>query len=314
MSKLSFADKLQIFFNLSKSSIFYLIILIILISVGITLITTNKRNEKRNKIVYISISVFIIITLLISYHSSLSNMFQYMMNNFFIVLYFPNLAIYFAALITTNIILWISIFSYKSSKQIKTLNIIIYIIMNYLLILLLDVINKNNLDIFTQKSIYGNKNATALIELSSTLFFTWIIFLIIYKIILIYLKKDYKPKVKKILIKKRVKKLPDNFLPVDGPTYIYGEAPKKKVETIERVIEPEKPVLIKEDVTKYDNLLTIDDYKRVLKLLKSQTEKRKQETEIRKDLEKEQKKYDDLLKKQRKNEQAKYEELLDLYR
>ncbi len=314
MSKLSFADKLQIFFNLSKSSIFYLIILIILISVGITLITTNKRNEKRNKIVYISISVFIIITLLISYHSSLSNMFQYMMNNFFIVLYFPNLAIYFAALITTNIILWISIFSYKSSKQIKTLNIIIYIIMNYLLVLLLDVINKNNLDIFTQKSIYGNKNATALIELSSTLFFTWIIFLIIYKIILIYLKKDYKPKVKKILIKKRVKKLPDNFLPVDRPTYIYGEAPKKKVETIERVIEPEKPVLIKEDVTKYDNLLTIDDYKRVLKLLKSQTEKRKQETEIRKDLEKEQKKYDDLLKKQRKNEQAKYEELLDLYR
>ena len=144
MSKLSFADKLQIFFNLSKSSIFYLIILIILISVGITLITTNKRNEKRNKIVYISISVFIIITLLISYHSSLSNMFQYMMNNFFIVLYFPNLAIYFAALITTNIILWISIFSYKSSKQIKTLNIIIYIIMNYLLVLLLDVINKNN--------------------------------------------------------------------------------------------------------------------------------------------------------------------------
>ena len=72
--------------------------------------------------------------------------------------------------------------------------------------------------------------------------------------------------------------------------------------------------MIKEDVTKYDNLLTIDDYKRVLKLLKSQTEKRKQETEIRKDLEKEQKKYDDLLKKQRKNEQEKYEELLDLYR
>ena len=239
-------------------------------------------------------------------------MFQYMMENFFVVLYFPNLAIYLAALIATNIILWISIFSYKSSKQIKTLNTIVYIIMNYLLALLLNVINKNNLDIFTKKSVYTNENATALIELSSTLFFTWIIFLIIYKIILIYLRKDYKPKVKKILIKKRVKKLPENFLPVTSPSYIYGEAPKKPV------VEQEKPVMIKEninnEVNEYEKMLTLDDYKRVLKLLQSQTEKKKQETAIRKDLEIEQKKYDDLIKKQHKNEQAKYEELLNLYR
>ena len=312
MSKLSFLDKLRILFDLSKSSVLYLIILIALISLGIVLISNNRKNEKRNKIIYISISVFILFTLIIMYHSSLGNMFQYMMENFFVVLYFPNLAIYLAALIATNIILWISIFSYKSSKQIKTLNTIVYIIMNYLLALLLNVINKNNLDIFTKKSVYTNENATALIELSSTLFFTWIIFLIIYKIILIYLRKDYKPKVKKILIKKRVKKLPENFLPVTSPSYIYGEAPKKPV------VEQEKPVMIKEninnEVNEYEKMLTLDDYKRVLKLLQSQTEKKKQETAIRKDLEIEQKKYDDLIKKQHKNEQAKYEELLNLYR
>ena len=312
MSKLSFLDKLRILFDLSKSSVPYLIILIALISLGIVLISNNRKNEKRNKTIYISISVFILFTLIIMYHSSLGNMFQYMMENFFVVLYFPNLAIYLAALIATNIILWISIFSYKSSKQIKTLNTIVYIIMNYLLALLLNVINKNNLDIFTKKSVYTNENATALIELSSTLFFTWIIFLIIYKIILIYLRKDYKPKVKKILIKKRVKKLPENFLPVTSPSYIYGEAPKKPV------VEQEKPVMIKEninnEVNEYEKMLTLDDYKRVLKLLQSQTEKKKQETAIRKDLEIEQKKYDDLIKKQHKNEQAKYEELLNLYR
>lgn len=312
MSKLSFLDKLRILFDLSKSSVLYLIILIALISLGIVLISNNRKNEKRNKTIYISISVFILFTLIIMYHSSLGNMFQYMMENFFVVLYFPNLAIYLAALIATNIILWISIFSYKSSKQIKTLNTIVYIIMNYLLALLLNVINKNNLDIFTKKSVYTNENATALIELSSTLFFTWIIFLIIYKIILIYLRKDYKPKVKKILIKKRVKKLPENFLPVTSPSYIYGEAPKKPV------AEQEKPVMIKEninnEVNEYEKMLTLDDYKRVLKLLQSQAEKKKQETAIRKDLEIEQKKYDDLIKKQHKNEQAKYEELLNLYR
>ena len=258
MSKLSFLDKLRILFDLSKSSVLYLIILIALISLGIVLISNNRKNEKRNKTIYISISVFILFTLIIMYHSSLGNMFQYMMENFFVVLYFPNLAIYLSALIATNIILWISIFSYKSSKQIKTLNTIVYIIMNYLLALLLNVINKNNLDIFTKKSVYTNENATALIELSSTLFFTWIIFLIIYKIILIYLRKDYKPKVKKILIKKREKKLPENFLPVTSPSYIYGEAPKKPV------VEQEKPVMIKEninnEVNEYEKMLTLDDY------------------------------------------------------
>ena len=88
-------------------------------------------------------------------------------------------------LIITNIIVWISIFSFKSSKLIKRLNIAIYVIMNYLLALILSVINTNKLDIFTQESIYGNKKVTALIELSSGVFLIWIIFLILYKLILI---------------------------------------------------------------------------------------------------------------------------------
>ena len=207
MSKLSFIDKLRILLDISKSSSLYIFILALLIFVGIIFITTNKKNAKRNKMIYASISVFILVTLVIAYHASLSNMLKYMMDNFFIVVYFPNLAIYLAALIATNIILWISLFNYKTTKSIKTLNVSVYIIMNYLLALILNIVNKNNLDIFTQKSVYGNKNATALIELSSIIFIVWIIFLVIYKIILIYIRKDYQPKVKKILIKKKVKKL-----------------------------------------------------------------------------------------------------------
>lgn len=126
---------------------------------------------------------------LIFYREELFNMFDYMMNNFFIAVYFPNLAIYFAAIVATNIILWISIFNRKITKWIRAINTIVFCIIHYLLILIINIITTNKLDIFEQTSIYQNENALALIELSSTIFIVWILFLIIYKIIRIYQQK-----------------------------------------------------------------------------------------------------------------------------
>ena len=63
MSKLSFIDKLRILLDISKSSSLYIFILALLIFVGIIFITTNKKNAKRNKMIYASISVFILVTL-----------------------------------------------------------------------------------------------------------------------------------------------------------------------------------------------------------------------------------------------------------
>ena len=262
MNELSLIDKLRILIDVSVSSSMYLIVIILLLVAGYIFITTTKKTAKRNKIIYLCISIFIMVLLIVSYHGSLSKMFDYMMNNFFVAIYFPNLAIYLAALIITNIIVWISIFSFKSSKLIKRLNIAIYVIMNYLLALILSVINTNKLDIFTQESMYGNKKVTALIELSSGVFLIWIIFLILYKLILIYLKKDYKPKVKKVIVKKPVKKLPTNFEPKEFPDYIYGHSLNKKKE------EP----IIKEKVVQKD-VFTKDEYLIMAKVLKEQKEK-----------------------------------------
>ena len=269
MSKLSLIDKLRIFLDVSMSSSLYLIVLIMLLIVGYMFLTTTKKTAKRNKTIYVIISVFIAVFLILSYHGSLSKMFDYMMNNFFIAVYFPNLAIYMAAIIIMNIIVWISIFSFKTNKLIKRLNIAIYIIMNYLLALILSVINSNKLDIFNQEVIYGNKKVTALIELSSGIFIIWVIFLILYKIILIYLKKDYKPKVKKVIVKKKVKKLPSNFEPKETPEYIYGNYPKKEKEE----------VIVTKEVEVNEDIFTKDEYKMLLALLTKQKEKNRQEKE-----------------------------------
>ena len=276
MSKLSLIEKLNILFKTSIDSKLPLIFLALLIFIGIFLFKTNKKNEKTNKIIYCVTTVLILLIVVVSYHESIGKMITYMMNNFFIVALFPNLAIYTAALIATNIIVWISIFSYKSSKQIKLLNIIIYIIMNYLFALILSTVKNSNLDIFSQTSVYANETASALISLSSTVFIIWIVFLVIYKILLTYIRKDYKPKVKKVVVKRKVKKLPENFVPLDNPRYIYGIAPKKNKAVVEK-INVVKPKDESEEISKIGNLFTLEDYRLLLKMLNEQKSKEQAE-------------------------------------
>ena len=267
MSKMSLLDKLGVLVKLSTTSKSYVIILAILLIFGIVLSFTNKKNAKLNKILYVVMTIVIVTLLIATYHSSLGNMFNYMMNNFFIAVCFPTIAIYFAAIIAMNIIVWVSIFSFKSSKQIRTLNISIYIIMNYLLALLLKVINTHKLDIFDQASLYSNKDATALIELSSLVFVVWVIFLILYKVILIYIKKDYKPTVKRIIVRKKVKKLPENFEPTEVPDYIYS--PRKESLVINTHGKSEDEVMLEQ----FTKQFTLEDYKYFSKLLREEQER-----------------------------------------
>ena len=264
MKNFSLWDKIAIALEVSKSSYIFIIFLLILIIVGFIFYNTNKKNRKRNKKIYLTIISIIIIFIILFYHSSLGKFFDYMMNNFFVAIYFPNLAIYFAAIIIMNIIIWFSIFNKRNNEKIKRINIIVYIIINYLLVLLLNIIDSYNLDIFNQNSIYGNEKARALIELSSVIYMIWIIFLIIYKCILKYLRRNEKTKVKKIVVKETVKKLPDNYQARSIPKVVYQKNNTNNKKELLNTIKLD------------DNLFTLDDYKTLQKLLLEIKEKEKQ--------------------------------------
>lgn len=214
MIKTSIIDKLNIIFELTKSSNIFIAVIAFLLFIVVVAITNNKKNESTTKKIYLCIYAFIILGILIAYYSSIGKMFDYMMNNFFIAIYFPNLAIYLAAIITVNIIFLVSVFKNNISRFIKNLNIIVFAIMNYLLALILNVVHSNKLDVFTQTSVYGNKEAQALIELSSTIFLIWIFFLVVYKMIMIYQRKMNPVdayRVEKVVVEKRKRILPSNI-------------------------------------------------------------------------------------------------------
>jgi len=267
MEKLSFFDKLKVLLDVSLSSKLFLLVIAFIIFIGVVFYTTNKKNYKTTRTIYLICMLFIVVFLIMSYYSSIGNLIDNLMNNIFILIYFPNLAVYVAALIITNIILLVSIFNYKVSKLIKNINITVYCILSYILALILSLISKYNLDVFSNESVYQNKNAQALIELSSVIFIVWILFLIVYKLIMIYLKKDYKAPVEKVIVKKRVKVLPDYINEVTIPNIVRDKTKKEEKPVIVPLTKEEK--ILKQ----LDNSLTIEDYKILLKILKEKQKK-----------------------------------------
>ena len=250
MSKLSLLDKLKVLSDVTSSSGLFIVAIIFFVILASLLIITNTRTKKISKMTCIAIYGTISIITIAFYREQLFEMFDYMMDNFFIAVYFPNLAIYFAAIIATNIILWISIFNRKVTKWIRTINTVMFCIIHYLLILVIYVITTNKLDVFEQTSVYKNENAQALIELSSTIFIVWLLFLIIYKIIRIYQDNQVTEETinhkepEKIIIREPIpaepivktetiikRKLPDSISKTEIPTIVRGNIKPKKQPT-----------------------------------------------------------------------------------
>lgn len=258
MANISFFEKLKVLVDVSSSSGICIASIFIILFMAFIMITTNKKNSKGTKLFCGIVYILLIIIMLIQYGSSLSSMFDYMMNNFFIVVYFPNLAIYLAAIIATNIILWKTIFNFKEDKLLKIINTIIYSIMHYLLVLILNVVSSNKLNVFDQSSVYGNNNSLALIGLSSTIFIVWIIFIIVYKII--------RSRQNIQLVNRKVVCNPSKIRKVNHPLRVKGIINKKVnvVNETSLIDFYERDNIIRE----YDKMLTLEDYKLVLDLLK----------------------------------------------
>ena len=282
MTKTNFLDEIKTVFEVSKSSNLFVVLIILLIVTGYLLISLKKENKDRGKIIYTFVIVFITIFTIATYYKSLSEMFDYMMNNFFIVALFPNLAVYLAAIIITNIIVWKSVFNKKEQKIIKTINVIVFCILNYLLAITLYIINTSHLDVFKQKSIYENIKAKSIIELSSSIFITWIVFLLLYSF---YYRKTEKAR-RKMILRRRA------MLRERQKTYNKITPPRIAVSNMNlKSYDSQKEKKIEKESLELDNYLTKEDYKLLLEMLKEQKEKKRLEIITKASQQEEQERY-----------------------
>lgn len=260
MNRLTMLDKLSSLWKTSISAPVTIILIIFVIGIIYITSNTNKKKIQQTKKIYIGLYTIAILILLGTSFNSISDIIENFNKNLFIAIYFPSLAVYSLAIIITNIIFLKTVFDTKMNKIIKKINITIFIVIMYIFSLLVHIINKEELNVFKQESIYSNQNAHALIELTSIIFITWIMFIVIYKIY----KKDNKQQIKKVIVTKEipVEKVIEKIVYVEKPDT------NKKVEVLE-------PYETNKNFNKNTDDFTLQEYKTMLQILKNSNKKAK---------------------------------------
>lgn len=177
MTYLSIIEKFQILFNTLLDFKFILIFTIALLLFTLLYIVGKLSGKK-----YI---LFMILSFLIVFGISIINNYEVLSNTFdnfttilFGNIYFPSIYAYIGVLVISFISFMISILNVMLKKIYKIINSTMFIINNVLLIIVINIIAKNKIDIFSVNSLYTNTNLVAILELSMGLFILWILSLI----------------------------------------------------------------------------------------------------------------------------------------
>ena len=176
MNDFSLVEKISILMELISSSTLFLICSIMCIVLLLFFIVCIVLNKKINKWIFIILSAFICMIILINYGEIIIKILDAIIDSVFMALYFPSLPIYMIVLIISNLFLIISLFSKKLTKSKKIINITNGLILDFLLILIIEIVSRNKIDIYEQVTLYSNRYLLVLLELSMGIFVSLILF------------------------------------------------------------------------------------------------------------------------------------------
>ena len=178
MSYLSIAEKFKILCDMILDFKFIFIFLGVLVIA--TFLYLIKKIDNRKYIMIITLSLLLIlgIDIVINY-KELAEVFDNFMTIFFSNIYFPSVYVYVGTLLIVAIAFITSMFNKMLNKIYKIINGITFVMNNILLAIILNIIAKNKIDVFTPNSLYTNINLVAVLEISIGLFVLWILSLIV---------------------------------------------------------------------------------------------------------------------------------------
>lgn len=178
MSYLSIAEKFKILFDMILDFKFIFIFLGFLVIA--TFLYLIKKIDNRKYIMIITLSLLLIlgIDIVINY-KELAEVFDNFMTIFFSNIYFPSVYVYVGTLLIVAIAFITSMFNKMLNKIYKIINGITFVMNNILLAIILNIIAKNKIDVFTPNELYTNINLVAVLEISIGLFVLWILSLIV---------------------------------------------------------------------------------------------------------------------------------------
>ena len=178
MSYLSIVEKFKILFDMILDFKFIFIFLGVLVIA--TFLYLIKKIDNRKYIMIITLSLLLIlgIDIVINY-KELAEVFDNFMTIFFSNIYFPSVYVYVGTLLIVAIAFITSMFNKMLNKVYKIINGITFVMNNILLTIILNIIAKNKIDVFTPNELYTNINLVAVLEISIGLFVLWVLSLIV---------------------------------------------------------------------------------------------------------------------------------------
>lgn len=137
---------------------------------------SRKKISKKTCFILSTISTFLLIGYVIfNNSSSLTPVFDSIMDDLFTNIYFPSTYAYLFVYFFMNISILGSLINIKHKSTYKTIHGVFFIIINFLFALILEFIASNKIDIFKKTSLFSNKNLIILLELSIMVFVFWLL-------------------------------------------------------------------------------------------------------------------------------------------
>ncbi len=178
MTYLNIIEKFKILFNTIidfKEIIIFLGQVIVLT----TLRVTKKLSLKRYaECTILSLIITLLFSILIN-KKILFKTFDNFLTIFFKNIYFPSIYVYISILIIILLSTIVTLINKKTKKAYKIINSSVFTINGVLLILILNIIAKNKIDIFSISSLYTSTPLVAALEISTGLFLVWLGLLLI---------------------------------------------------------------------------------------------------------------------------------------
>jgi len=167
-------DKLKIVLDLITSSNIFIVFIILIVATFILRLTNAINNKKLG----ILVNLIELITFGIIFYierSKMINLTNELIDNIFLNFYFPSIYVYLFIFVFSIVIFIYTLLNKRISKTYRNITNIYFYTLNFIFILLTDVVVKNNIDIFEKTSLFTNNNALVLLELSTLLFFLYIV-------------------------------------------------------------------------------------------------------------------------------------------
>jgi len=174
MNYMNILEKLQILIDLITSSE-VLVVTIMLLGVALFLYVNGQLNNKKLFIISLVINVIAFLVLIIPNIEPLSKIVNNIIDEIFMNIYFPSVEVYLFIITFMFVIMLVSTVNFKMQKSYRVINISSFFVIFYLFLNLIYIILTKNIDIFNAQSIYTNKEAVSLLELSTLVYGVWIV-------------------------------------------------------------------------------------------------------------------------------------------